>query len=76
MNNSYKKFWIGMCIKFLSNMLLGIAAGIAITQAYYGYSDWAVAIGTILWVICWWGWDIIDTYRWIKRIYNDNKFDE
>lgn len=63
MNKLYKKFWVGMCLKFLSNMLLGIAAGVAVTEAYYGYLDWMAAIGIILWAVCWWVYDIMDTHR-------------
>lgn len=76
MNKLYKKFWVGMCLEFLSNILLGIVAGIAVTEAYYGYLDWMAAIGIILLAVCWWVYDIMDTHRWIKKIYNDNKFDE
>lgn len=64
-----------MCIKFLFNLLLGVAAGIAITRFYYGYGDWLNVVFSIFWVIGWLVYDCIDTYQYLKD-FHDDKFDK
>lgn len=75
MNDSRKRFLISMCIKFLSNLFLGAAAGMAITRFYYGYGDWLNAVFCIFWAIGWLVYDCIDTYQYLKN-FHDDKFDE
>lgn len=65
-----------MCIKFLCNLLLGVATGIAITRFYYGYGDWLNVVFSIFWVIDWLVYDCIDTYQYLKDFHDDDKFDE
>lgn len=76
MNDSRKRFWISICIKFLSNLFLGAAAGMAITRFYYGYGDWLNAVFCIFWAIGWLVYDCIDTYQYLKNFHDDDKFDE
>ena len=65
-----------MCIKFLFNLLLGVAAGIAITRFYYGYGDWLNVVFSIVGVIGWLVYDCIDTYQYLKDFHDDDKFDK
>ena len=65
-----------MCIKFLCNLLLGVAAGIAITRFYYGYGDWLNVVFSIFGVIGWLVYDCIDTYQYLKDFHDDDKFDK
>lgn len=76
MNDSRKRFLVSMCIKFLCNLFLGAAAGMAITRFYYGYGDWLNAMFCIFWAIGWLVYDCIDTYQYLKDFHDDDKFDE